>query len=499
MMIVTILLIAAFQGYWITRLYNDEWQNLRRETDFIFRDVVYKLQLQRFRSDTTFFKKELHDNLFIFDVIDSVKGEAIDSALRTKGAANQKEIRISVQSPSKHGEPGPFPFERPFNKDSNAFNMPMPPPGEAPRFVKYFSGNKTLNDSLPVKKIDSAYRAELKKNKIDVDYTISTFSGKEEKQVNKPINPEELKTNFAFVGLSGAYAYQAAFGNPFAYIIGKLSMPVLVAVLLIAVTTVSFVFLYRNLLAQKRLGEVKNEFISNITHELKTPIATVNVALEALRNFNAIQNPERTREYLDISASELQRLSMLVDKVLRFSMFENKEIELRKEWFDLKELTQSVLNTMALQFEKHHAKVSLETEGENFIIDADKLHITSVIYNLLDNALKYSKEEPVIQVRLITHQQYIDLKVTDNGIGIPAEYRRKIFEKFFRVPVGDHHNAKGYGLGLSYVSHIMQRHQGFVEVESEPGKGSTFIVKIPYKEAPVIHFDRGRKIIKKKF
>lgn len=496
MMIVTIVLIAAFQGYWITRLYNDEWRNLQRESDFIFRDVVYKLQLQRFRNDTSFFKKNLPDNLFVLDLIDSVQTQMTDTSLK-KSDSNHKAIRLSINTTSVHGEDEPFPaFEHVEFDHNDSFNIPMPPPGEAPRLIKYFSNNKSITDSLSVAKIDSAYRAELKRNNITVGFTVTKLSGTE-KEMMKRMDPQELKTNVTFVGLTKAYAYLAEFANPFAYIVGRITMPIIVAVLLIAVTIISFVFLYRNLLAQRRLSEVKNEFISNITHELKTPIATVNVAIEALRNFNAIQNPERTKEYLDISAAELQRLSLLVDKVLRFSMFENKEVELKKELFDLKELTQSVINTMGLQFEKQHAKVSLETTGENFIIDADKLHITSVIYNLLDNALKYSKEHPVINVQLITHKQYIDLKVSDNGIGIPAEYHRKIFEKFFRVPVGDHHNAKGYGLGLSYVSHILQKHHGFVEVESQPGKGSMFIAKIPYKEEAVIEFDKGRRIIKK--
>ena len=131
------------------------------------------------------------------------------------------------------------------------------------------------------------------------------------------------------------------------------------------------------------MSDIKNDFISNITHELKTPIATVNVAIEALRNFGGIHNPERTKEYLDISASELQRLGLLVDKVLKISMFEKKEITLEKEKFDLVHLCRKVMDSMKLQFEQQNAVTILETSGENFIIEADKLHMTSVIYNLL--------------------------------------------------------------------------------------------------------------------
>nr|WP_276611799.1 HAMP domain-containing sensor histidine kinase [Chitinophaga oryziterrae] len=258
----------------------------------------------------------------------------------------------------------------------------------------------------------------------------------------------------------------------------------------------SFLLLYRNLKQQQKLAQLKNDFINNMTHELKTPIATVSVAIEALRSFNVLEDPQRTDEYLDISAGEMQRLGLLVDKVLKLSMFENREIALNKEQFDLVELARAVMLSMKLQFEKQKAVTILKTTGKNFIITADKLHLTSVLYNLLDNALKYSIKDPEILIHIIDHSQYLEIRVTDNGIGIAKEYKRKIFEKFFRVPSGNRHNIKGYGLGLSYVSHILLRHAGFIEVESELDKGSTFSVKLPFAEAPVIYYDKGRRVIK---
>jgi signal transduction histidine kinase len=153
---------------------------------------------------------------------------------------------------------------------------------------------------------------------------------------------------------------------------------------------------------------------------------------------------------------------------------------------------------MKLQFEKHQATVSIKTEGDNFTIEADRLHITSVLYNLFDNALKYGKENPVIEIKLSElPRDIIELKIKDNGLGIAKEYQSKIFEKFFRVPMGNEHNIKGYGLGLSYVSEIVQRHMGFIVVESELGNGTTFTIKLPRKEADVIYFDDKRRIIKK--
>src|SRR6266487_1857243 len=500
-MIGTIALIAAFQCYWVTRLYKDEWSNLKKETDVLFRDVVYKLQLQRFRSDTTFFKKGIPDNLFLFDVIDSVKEKFIDSAMRNHVAGKERQIMISFGTQRHRDSINDHEEEayRTIIGRPDSFNMSFPSPGEPPpSVIKYFSGNKAINDSLPLQKIDSAYKAELLKSGIDLSFIVKTSSGKEN-ELKNTIKPDELKTNFTFVGLSKAYAYQAKFANPFAYIIGKIKFQILISLLLLAITILSFVFLYRNLLAQRKLAEIKNEFISNITHELKTPIAIVNVAIEALRKFNAIQSPERTKEYLDISASELQRLSLLVDKVLRLSMFENKEIKLNKEWFDLKQLTEEVINTMNLQTEKLKANIELLADENDFAVHADKLHFTSVLFNLLDNALKYGKEKIDIKVILQRSGNIITVSVKDNGIGIAPEYKGKIFDKFFRVPDSNQHNTKGYGLGLSYVRNIIMRHQGFIQVESELGEGSTFTIKFPVEEAPVVRFDEHRVIRKKEF
>jgi two-component system phosphate regulon sensor histidine kinase PhoR len=259
-------------------------------------------------------------------------------------------------------------------------------------------------------------------------------------------------------------------------------LPILFSIFLVGVTIVSFVILYKNLLKQQRLAELKNEFIGNITHELKTPIATVGVAIEALKNFNAIRDPQRTKEYLDISSNELQRLSLLVDKVLKLSMFEKKEIDLQYEMFDLREVVDEVVSSMRLQIEKYHAIVSIAQKG-NTNLEADRLHLLSVVFNLLDNALKYSKEQPVIEIGLEGDDNTVQLRISDNGIGIAPEYRNKIFEKFFRIPTGNTHNTKGYGLGLSYVAHVVQKHKGKISVDSELGVGTTITISIPKNNA----------------
>ncbi|MBK9569905.1 MAG: GHKL domain-containing protein [Chitinophagaceae bacterium] len=280
------------------------------------------------------------------------------------------------------------------------------------------------------------------------------------------------------MGFTNPITYRLELGNTFPYLIRRISLPILFSVILLGITILSFVLLYRNLLQQQKLALLKNEFISNITHELKTPIATVGVAIEALKNFKALDDPAKTKEYLDISQNELQRLSLLVDKVLKLSMFEKKELELKFETVNLKEIVDEVVGSFRLQLEKNNARVSVTQNGD-LSLQGDRLHLLSVVFNLLDNALKYSPGEPSIQIELNGDDKNVELSIKDNGIGIATEYQPKVFEKFFRVPAGDTHNTKGYGLGLSYVAHVVEKHKGIISIDSQPGLGTKFIIIIP--------------------
>lgn len=201
-----------------------------------------------------------------------------------------------------------------------------------------------MQDSLRISEIDSAYSKALKEEKLNIPFTII--------ETDSADVDDEPAFNEVTVGLANPVTYKLQLGNTFPYLLKQITQPILFSILLLGITILSFVLLYRNLLKQQRLAALKNEFISNITHELKTPIATVGVAIEALKNFNAIQDPQRTKEYLDISSNELQRLSLLVDKVLKLSMFEKKEVELKYETFNLDEVVNEVVDSLKLQLEK---------------------------------------------------------------------------------------------------------------------------------------------------
>ncbi|MEM9986138.1 MAG: ATP-binding protein, partial [Bacteroidota bacterium] len=172
-------------------------------------------------------------------------------------------------------------------------------------------------------------------------------------------------------------------------------------------------------------------------------------------------------------------LTLLVDRVLKMSLFEREKMELRLEEIDVSQLLSSIVATMQLQFQKHQAEVNLEIGEGDFHLVADRLHLSSVIFNLIDNALKYSPRHPKISLNLRRKNGEINVSVADQGLGIPKSYQDKIFDKFFRVPTGDRHDVKGHGLGLSYVAEVMRRHQGRIELESQVGRGSTFTLNLP--------------------
>ena len=484
LMALSVLVITAFQVYWLVTLYNDKSGSIRKSADIIFKETLYELQVKRFKNDSLF-PGLPGDNLFTMDMVNVLRRE-IDTTLP---GGHRRKVLISINSKVDTSA-----VKNMFFKDSiNDENIIIRHEGKPPPFAHLLKDSSQLYDSIPIEVIDSSYRHALTKANIKLAFQIL--------KINLAHDTGKYTSSFCTatipMGLFGLVGYRASLESPRYFILMSMSPQILLSLLLMLLTTVSFLFIYRNLVAQQRLSEIKNNFISNMTHELKTPIATVNVAIEALRSFGGIYNPERTKEYLDISASEIQRLGLLVDKVLKMSMLEKKEVMLEKEKIDLVQLCNEVIDSMKLQFERQNAITELETSGENFVIEADKLHMTSVIYNLLDNALKYSKEDPHIKLSLIDQAQYMEIRVADNGVGIAPEYRSKIFEQFFRVPGGDRHNIKGYGLGLSYVNEIIKRHQGFVEMKSETGKGSTFIVKLPFKEANVIYYDNKRQVRKK--
>jgi two-component system, OmpR family, phosphate regulon sensor histidine kinase PhoR len=484
LMVLTILVITGFQAYWLKTNYDKENRQLSFRTNVAFRETIRELQAKKFDfgndiNDSLPTRKKMKIEIEGFpDGPPPMRMRQKENFVNLVNVLRQKTKPLTTDSNSKKekiiiamDQTNSFITGDSTHKEFK-FNMKANHRMDE-GFVQLLYGADSLQDSLRVKEIDSAYVMTLKEESIQVPFSINRL----DTFIESEITGHEF--NKMTVGFAHPVTYELNVGNRFAYIMKKMLSPILFSLFLVGVTILSFVLLYRNMLKQKRLTALKNDFISNITHELKTPIATVGVAIEALQNFNAINDPIRTKEYLDISQNELQRLSLLVDKVLKLSMFENKEVQLKYESFNVKNIIDEVTGSMKLQMEKQGAQCEVLTEGNDFTIAADKLHITSVVYNLVDNALKYSPGSSLIKILLKDDGDRITLSVADNGIGIAQEYKDKVFDKFFRVPAGDTHNVKGYGLGLSYVAYIVEKHNGKIKVESEPGKGSVFSITLP--------------------
>jgi len=257
-------------------------------------------------------------------------------------------------------------------------------------------------------------------------------------------------------------------------IFGRVSSQILFALTLLILTGAAFFFTYRSLRKQEMLNILRNDFISNISHELRTPVSTVSVALEALKGFDRVKDASRTIEYLNIASAEMKRLDQLIAQALNTSVMESHGEYLNMEECDLAGLTREVLNSLQVRFAECGARVDFTSDSAVVPVNIDRLYIHGVLVNLLDNSMKYSSGKPEIKIAIEQKATSFILTIGDNGPGIPEEYMSKIFDKFFRVPKGDVHDIKGYGLGLSFAAIVMKHHSGKISVRNKEEGGCEF-------------------------
>lgn len=251
----------------------------------------------------------------------------------------------------------------------------------------------------------------------------------------------------------------------------------------IMMVIIVFIFTYAIMviLRQKRLSEVKTDFINNMTHELKTPISTIGISSEVLLNDNMNKDPERIKRYAQIIKSENSRLESQVERVLQLAKLDRGDIQLNRETLHFKTIIEDSIKIFQLSVEQKGGTISSNFTSTHSIIIADKVHFTNIIYNLLDNANKYSPNEPQILVNVTDKENGLCISVSDNGKGMTKEQQKMIFEKFYRVPTGSVHDVKGFGLGLYYVKTILEKHGGNIKVNSAENEGSTFTIWLPFE------------------
>lgn len=262
------------------------------------------------------------------------------------------------------------------------------------------------------------------------------------------------------------------------YLINDMSIWIVSTVFLLLVI-LFFSYTIWVILKQKKLSEIRTDFINNMTHELKTPISTISLSTEVLNNPNIIKDPERLNNYANIIKEETERLKSQVDKVLQVATLDKKKIELSKERVDMHQLVRKTVEGFELILDANEAEIQTFLKARKSAIWGDPTHITNILFNLIDNAIKYTEKKARIEISTENYKNGIYLRVKDHGMGMSREQQKHVFEKFYRVPTGDKHDVKGYGIGLNYVLKMVKQHQGKIRLKSEPNLGSTFRIFFP--------------------
>ncbi len=270
------------------------------------------------------------------------------------------------------------------------------------------------------------------------------------------------------------------FPNRTSLVLGSVWKALVLSVIFTGIILFCFWYTIQVIYRQKKLSEMKTDFINNMTHEFKTPIATISLATDSIASPLIVKHPDKIQRFVDIIRQENRRMNSQVERVLQIAQLDKKEFQLKLTELNMHDLIQQAVDNFSLQVEKRNGVVHLDLQAERPVIQGDGTHIASVVHNLLDNANKYSPENPDITIRTRNVPNGLEVTVEDKGIGISKEARKHIFDKFYRVHTGNIHDVKGFGLGLSYVKAILTAHKGFVDVKSEPGKGSAFTLTFPF-------------------
>jgi two-component system phosphate regulon sensor histidine kinase PhoR len=264
----------------------------------------------------------------------------------------------------------------------------------------------------------------------------------------------------------------------------SLWLPIVSAIVFTLLIMTAFYLTVRTMLRQKKLSEIKNDFINNMTHEFKTPLATISLAVDALRNDKVVSNKEKMSYFSTIIKEENKRMNRQVETILKAALLDKQEVQLLLRPLHTHQVIKDVVANFTLQLEEKNGKAELLLNAENDFIDADEVHFSNLINNLIDNAIKYCKEDqpPIIKISTESTVKSLLIVIEDNGIGMNKETAKRVFEKFYRAHTGNIHNVKGFGLGLSYVKTMVEAHGGEIKVDSILGKGSTFTIELPLKK-----------------
>lgn len=354
------------------------------------------------------------------------------------------------------------------------------PPNENP--VRQISSNYfivDINEIIDADILEHFLKTEFEYSNIGISYEYAIYDCETDKMVfgsyvnpsaDQPAEERKFQKYDEFT-----YYFGIIFPSKVIYILNSMNIWIISSFVLLT-AVVFFAYAIFIIFRQKRLSEIQKDFINNMTHEFKTPISTIGISAEVLTEPGIINQPDRLANYAAIISDQNKRLGHQIEKVLQIARIERNKMKLNIEYVDLHPIIRQVADHFRMNIRDMDGDLTLHLDALNHTVKADRIHLTNVIYNLIDNGIKYSQGKPVVEVSTSNQPGVLILEVKDKGIGIEKRYHKKVFEKFFRVPTGNIHNVKGFGIGLSYVNSIIKSHKWQIKIESEPGKGTKFRV-----------------------
>ncbi len=338
-----------------------------------------------------------------------------------------------------------------------------------------------INNEIDANLLEYLLKTEFEKRSIAFDFEYGIYDCTNDKMVyGNYVSFDQEKSHASGSGLpkweNQSYYFGVQFPNKASIITNRMGIWIFSSSVLLLVV-IFFSYAMFVILKQRRLSEIQTDFINNMTHEFKTPISTIALSVDVLSDPKITQQPERYLNYTTIIRNENQRLKNQVERVLQMAGMDKDEIALKKEPSNIHEVIHEVVDSISAGVEQEK-DIQLNLNAANAMADVDKLHFSNVLFNLLDNAIKYCRRKPEIKIETYNQKQNLIIRIQDNGIGISAEDKKRVFEKFFRVSTGNLHDVKGFGLGLSYVMQIIKAHRGKIELESKEGEGSTFTITL---------------------
>lgn len=355
--------------------------------------------------------------------------------------------------------------------------------------IEFAKPEDNVRKRLSALKLDTIIKQELAKRGIGLDYEFGVWKGDSSSLIfsNASLNPTEiLQSKFKILLFPNDIVSKPdflllSFPNSIKYVLASIWLMLAGSFVFTLIIVFSFAYTIHVIIRQKKLSDIKSDFINNMTHEFKTPIATISLAVDSIRDPRVSSNEEKLNYFSRIIKEENKRMNAQVENVLQMAQLDKGEFNIQHHSVNIHRLVQKSVELMALQVESRGGTINLDLKAELPMITGDTIHLSNVIVNLVDNANKYSPNIPVIYISTENNDQGVIVRVRDEGMGMTKETQKRIFEKFFRVGTGNIHDIKGFGLGLSYVKAIIDHHHGWIYVESEPDHGSTFEIFLPFK------------------